>query len=199
LAGPSIAALGGTFDHLHAAHKLLLHLSLFLATRKLIIGIMTDSLLASKSNASLVQPLMERMQRVEDFLARCGAKRRGEDDTESRVLMDVVEIHDALGPTAWDPEIDALVVSTETLSGGEMVNSTRRSKGLPELELFVIDVIASTLAQDDSRDIDRQREERLDSVKTVDLSEESDEKKLKELKMGSTAIRQWILNQSKDR
>jgi pantetheine-phosphate adenylyltransferase len=175
-AGPSTVALGGTFDHLHAAHKLLLHLSLFLATKKLIVGVMSDSLLSTKSNALFVQPLAERIRGVEEFLSRC-------QNHSKEVFLDVVEIHDGLGPTAWDPDIDALVVSTETLSGGGMVNDTRRRKGFQELEVFVIDVIASRL------------DEESEGVRTVDLSGERDEKRLKELKMGSTAIRQWLAEQ----
>jgi pantetheine-phosphate adenylyltransferase len=193
--GPSTSALGGTFDHLHAAHKLLLHLSLFLSTRKLIVGIMSDSLLSSKSNSSLVQPLEKRVKGVEDFLSRCGAKKSDQDQTG--VVMDVVEIHDAFGPTAWDEDIDALVVSTETRSGGEMVNKVRKEKGLGELELFIIDVIASNLVEGvESSTIAVESRTPSMGVKTVDLSEETDEKRLKDLKMGSTAIRQWLASRT---
>lgn len=162
--GPPVAALGGTFDHLHAAHKLLLHLALFLSTRRLIVGVMSDNLLSSKSNASLVQPLDVRIASVEAFLRRCGGGK----------MMDVLEIHDPLGPTAYEADIQVLVVSKETVSGGGMVNRVRREKELGELELFVVDVIAA----DERRD----------------LTGEKDEGRLKELKMGSTGIRQWIRN-----
>lgn len=188
--GPPTTALGGTFDHLHAAHKLLLHLSLFLSTKKLIVGLMSDSLLSSKSNSTLVQPLHQRIEGVENFLSRCGARRPGEDG--EGVAMDVLEIHDGFGPTAWDEDIDALVVSTETRSGGEMVNRVRKEKGLRDLELFVIDVIASNLVDGAEPDEAAGEGKTSAEVKTVDLSEETDEKKLKHLKMGSTAIRQWL-------
>jgi pantetheine-phosphate adenylyltransferase len=128
--------------------------------------------------------------------------------------MDVVEITDPFGPTAHDPDIQALVVSHETIAGGEAINKLRREKNLPELRIFVIDVIASTLhtGDDDTGDaevsarieevvgdkddgMERKGKVRVkvgDEVKTLDLSGERDEKRLKELKMGSTAIRQWI-------
>jgi glycerol-3-phosphate cytidylyltransferase-like family protein len=35
----NVVALGGTFDHLHAGHKLLLTMGIFLAAKKLIIGV----------------------------------------------------------------------------------------------------------------------------------------------------------------
>ncbi|ORY33770.1 hypothetical protein BCR39DRAFT_519164 [Naematelia encephala] len=195
--GLPVIALGGTFDHLHAAHKLLLHLALFLTTRRLIVGIMSDSLLASKSNAKLVQPLSVRMDSVKRFLSRCGM---------GNVEMDVVEIHDPLGPTGWEKDIQGLVVSGETRSGGEMVNLTRQERGLGELQVFVVDVIASQTVdqQDQEDDLEVEKEDddegeitvrprdRSESVMTLDLRSEVDEKRLKDLKLGSTAIRQWI-------
>lgn len=167
-----VAALGGTFDHLHAAHKLLLHLALFLTSRKLIVGLMADHLLSSKDNADLVQPLPQRIAVVRDFLRRC----------DDMIDLDVVEIQDPFGPTAWDPDIQCLVVSRETLSGGEAVNRKRAEKAFDQLEVFVIDVIASELEGAGDGE----------GVTTMDLTGSKDEKELKELKMGSTAIRQWI-------
>lgn len=167
-----VVALGGTFDHLHAAHKLLLHLAIFLTRRKLIVGLMADSLLSSKNNADLVQPLHQRITIVRAFLLRC----------DTSVELDVVEIQDPFGPTAWDPDIQCLVVSRETMSGGEAVNRKRSEKGLGQLDVFAIDVIASELDEVASAE----------GVATRDLTGKADEKELKELKMGSTAIRQWI-------
>lgn len=172
--GYTTTALGGTFDHLHAAHKLLLHLSLSLTTQKLIVGVMTPSLLQSKSNSQLLQSLDERIRTTKDFLLRQG----------TNVELDVVEIHDPFGPTAWDGDIQALVVSKETVSGGEAVNKKRKEKGLGKLDVWVIDVIAAEPTIGDSSE--------KEGVKSRDLSNVDDEKELKELKMGSTAIRQWI-------
>jgi len=204
--GPSVVALGGTFDHLHAAHKLLLHLALFLSTRKLIIGITADALLASKSHAELVESYDHRAEAVTDFLSRHNAP-----GGRPPVELDPVRISDVYGPTAHDPLINALVVSRETVAGGDAINKLRREKGLKELTVFVIDVIASTLEGadgpgpegmavepvDPAGEEDVESEGRIhvrvgDEVRTLDLSGEADEKRLKELKMGSTAIRQWI-------
>jgi pantetheine-phosphate adenylyltransferase len=177
--GYPTTALGGTFDHLHAAHKLLLHLSLFLTTHKLIVGVMTPSLLKSKSNAPLLQSLDERIQSTKEFLSRQG----------TNVELDVVEIHDPFGPTAWDGDIQALVVSKETVSGGEAVNKKRKEKGLGSLDVWVIDVIAAEPGIAQSSERDQGVEGR---IKIRDLNHVDDEGELKDLKMGSTAIRQWI-------
>jgi phosphopantetheine adenylyltransferase len=53
----------------------------------------------------------------------------------------LVPIHDIYGPTAYDPEISAIVVSEETRAGAESVNKLRKEKDLQQLEMFVIDVI----------------------------------------------------------
>jgi pantetheine-phosphate adenylyltransferase len=201
--GYPTTALGGTFDHLHAAHKLLLHLSLFLTTQKLIVGIMTRHLLSTKSNAQLLESLDTRIRRVTEFLQRCGSDTQG-------VKLDVVEIMDPYGPTAWDEDIQALVVSRETYSGGEAVNKKRKGEGLGELDVWVIDVIAAepepepeaeSVGEGNSVESNGDvagiaagdgAEGHHNPVKTRDLSSETDEGKLKALKMGSTAIRQWI-------
>lgn len=162
-AGYPVVALGGTFDHLHAAHKLLIHLALFVCTRKLIVGVMVDSLLSGKSNADLVEPLSTRLAAVEAFVSRRGG-----------VIPDVVPISDAYGPTAYDDNIDALVVSQETASGGLAVNAKRNEASLRPLEIHTVEVIGST-----SRDF-------------TNLSPEE----LKDLKLGSTAIRQYIADQA---
>jgi pantetheine-phosphate adenylyltransferase len=191
------SALGGTFDHLHAAHKLLLHLALFLTSKKLIVGVMAQHLLSGKNCSELVQPLEERIRGVEEFLTRIGGTTSTTtattnphlDEEGRRIQLDVVEIQDPFGPTAWDSDIQCLVVSKETLSGGRAVNVKRKDKGLGELEVFVIDVIAANQIVDGAGEGAGVG----DGLKGVE-----DEKELKELKMGSTAIRQWIRDHHSD-
>ena len=48
---------------------------------------------------------------------------------------------DPAGPTKTDPEIECLVVSAETLSGGHAVNKIREEAGLPEMDLFSIELV----------------------------------------------------------
>ena len=55
--------------------------------------------------------------------------------------LDLVPIRDVYGPTAYDPEISALVISEETRAGAESIAKLRREKGLQPLEVFIIDVI----------------------------------------------------------
>lgn len=68
-------AVGGTFDHLHIGHKLLLTFTLFLASptpstkaRKITIGITTDQLLENKKHASVLEEWDVRQARTAEFV-----------------------------------------------------------------------------------------------------------------------------------
>ena len=50
-------ALGGTFDHLHPGHKVLLTMAGWIADRRLIVGITDEVLLSKKSNKQLLESL----------------------------------------------------------------------------------------------------------------------------------------------
>jgi len=167
--------MGGTFDHLHAAHKLLLHAALFITEVRLIVGVISAKLLASKTNANLIESLEQRLNSVNGFLRRCGL---------GSIIPYVVEIEDALGPTAWDPEVTAIAVSRETMGGAREVNRVRGSKGLSILDVLSVDVISGTLESDSGEDI----------LRTVDLGSVSEDQ-LKHMKMGSTGVREWMAKQ----
>ncbi len=65
-----VVALGGTFDHLHAGHKILLSMAAFIASSKLIVGVTAPALLTRKAHASVLQPLPVRSAAVRGFLSR---------------------------------------------------------------------------------------------------------------------------------
>lgn len=193
-----VTATGGTFDHLHAGHKILLSMAAWITGQKLIVGItgMTslldlnwhhsllkdDVLLQSKVNKHILEPIATRSQRVHDFLRFF----------KPEIYADIVPITDVYGPTAWDPDIQSLVVSRETIGGGYAsrffcflssshhhkalaVAKLRAAKNLPPLHTFLIDVISSTSASIDPADTTW----------------------LKENKLSSTFIRQWIVDNEK--
>ncbi|KAF7305048.1 CTP-transf-like domain-containing protein [Mycena kentingensis (nom. inval.)] len=157
-----VVALGGTFDHLHAGHKILLSMGAFLASEKLIVGVTDDALLTRKAHAEVLESLPTRIAAVRTFLT---AFKPG-------LVYDIVPINDVYGPTGWDPNIQALVVSKETASGAASIASHRAEHALPALETFTIDVISATETSisDDNADF------------------------MKQAKMSSTYIREWIVN-----
>jgi phosphopantetheine adenylyltransferase len=57
------------------------------------------------------------------------------------VLVECVAIQDAFGPTITRQNMDALVVSGETRSGGQAVNERRFELGWKALKIYEVDVL----------------------------------------------------------
>ena len=157
-------AVGGTFDHLHLGHKLLLTMTASVVEidqkqpRELTIGITGDTLLKKKQYAEHLQDWNQRQECVRDFLlgilepdASSESTRRDynqetnarsvRDELPSGLIINYVEIFDPFGPTITDEEISALVISGETRSGGQAVNDRRAENGWAPLEIFEVDVL----------------------------------------------------------
>lgn len=103
-------ALGGTFDHLHSGHKLMLSLAALLSRDRILCGITASEMLSSKNHPEKLEPLDSRMFTVQEFLmefkAGCGKK------------VEIVTLRDPFGPTIELDDLEALIVSPETLPGG---------------------------------------------------------------------------------
>ncbi|KAI9295741.1 Nucleotidylyl transferase [Neoconidiobolus thromboides FSU 785] len=125
-------ALGGTFDHLHLGHKILLSTALLLAQDKLFCGIMDDSLLKNKQFAHEIQKNDKRIEIINHFLNLL----------RPNFKFIIEPIFDPYGPTIHDSTIDTLIVSKETVSGGEAINKKRLEKGYNELNIICIELIS---------------------------------------------------------
>jgi phosphopantetheine adenylyltransferase len=176
--GYSSVCLGGTFDHLHVGHKLLLHATALLIafsgekTRELIIGISGDALLVKKQYAEELQPWTSRARSVISFLSTIidltvsnpssfGAGNPAPKDNEELqasmrhggLLIRCVNIPDPFGPTITEEGIQAIVVSAETRGGGAAINDRRSAKGWEPLNVYEIDVLdAGGIEEDDGAD-----------------------------------------------
>lgn len=86
---------------------------------------------SEKKLKELVLPLHRRIQDVREFLI----------DIDNTVNYEIVPIHDPFGPTVTDPDMDCIVVSSETERGGEKINAIRESKGFKHLEIYSIPLV----------------------------------------------------------
>ena len=69
LATDAHSCLGGTFDHLHGGHKMLLSVAAYLAVDLQHCGVSGDELLTKKTHAEFLEPLELRMSKVSEFLS----------------------------------------------------------------------------------------------------------------------------------
>ena len=110
--------LGGTFDNIHHGHRLLLTQSALLARRRIVVGMSNGPLLSSKVLPELIKPIDARVLDVEAYLR----------DIKPWIKHEVVPITDIYGPTAWDDDLECLVISPETVRGGLKINQEREKK-----------------------------------------------------------------------
>ena len=173
-------AVGGTFDHLHAGHKLLLTMTALvlepaagseaLRNRTLTVGITGDELLKKKQFVEELQSWDQRQACVrqfllavlvlsspahiltstKDFAATDAPGKAIHDELKSGLTIKYVELFDPFGPTIIDKTISALVVSGETRAGAKAVNDKRQDKGWSELQIFEVDVLDAE-AKDDEK------------------------------------------------
>lgn len=163
-------AVGGTWDHIHIGHKLLLTMFAFLlkAARDssgeglyLTVGITGDELLKNKKHAEVLESWHERQRSTLRFLRgimdfRPAEKASIQSDEvhgpgpnghvvnvqlDHHLTLRLVEISDPFGPTITDANLTALVVSGETRGGGKAVNDKRVEKGWPMLQVLEVDVL----------------------------------------------------------
>jgi phosphopantetheine adenylyltransferase len=127
------AGLGGTFDHLHAGHKLLLSAAAAVATRRLLVGVTDESMLQKKKFAAFIEPFERRAAAVVDFVRLINPD----------VHVEIARIHDPIGPAGTDPNLDCLVVSLETAAGVDVINKARVERGLKQLATVVVPLVDS--------------------------------------------------------
>lgn len=167
-------AVGGTFDHLHIGHKLLLSATAFVAEptarkpRNITIGITGDDLLVNKKFASQVGSWEARQAETAAFVESIlvfssdvpsikTTEQKNDPGPNGKAILvhygndltiNYCQINDPFGPTITDESISALVISKETRAGGKAVNVKRSEKGWTELEVFEVDVLDASDRED---------------------------------------------------
>ena len=124
-------AVGGTFDHLHSAHRLLLCIATLTTSKYLIVGITTEPLLLNKKYRTLIQPFDERAEVVARFVK----------SIRHDVNLTIKPIDEPSGGITNNPNIEALVCSEETVNSAENINKSRINIGLMPLKLLVLPIL----------------------------------------------------------
>ena len=125
-------AVGGTFDRLHAGHRLLLTVAAWSARKILRIGVTGSNLLQNKKYRDLIWSFEKRSATAVEYAQQVNPKL-------TKII--VSKLSDPMGPTASDPSIDALVVSKETFDGASKINTVREAKGIRPMKIIVVNVL----------------------------------------------------------
>ncbi len=125
-----VAVLGGTFDHLHAGHKIMITAAAMAARDKLYVGVTGKQMLLKKAYGEALQSIEQRIHAVKEFVALL----------RPDIQCVVEELSDIYGPSLY-ADAELLVVSRETEQGGFAVNKKRDEMGLSQLKIFVVDLI----------------------------------------------------------
>jgi pantetheine-phosphate adenylyltransferase len=123
--------MGGTFDRLHLGHKLLLSVAALSTRSRLVCGVTHSELLAAKDLSEFLEPLALRTTIVEEWLR----------SVKPSLMYDLPPINDPYGPSVVDPNLQAIIVSEETVAGGQACSDKRESNGLNPIVVVPIALV----------------------------------------------------------
>ena len=132
----SLVAMGGTFDIIHRGHITLLS-NAFEISDKVIIGLTSDEF-AKKRGKTLINNYETRLANLTETIFK-------EFPNSS---FQISKLDNDFGPAVLEPEVQALVVSDETSSQGDVLNDLRDKKNLSPVEVVTVPM---HLAKDGSR------------------------------------------------
>ena len=131
-----VAAVAGTFNVIHDGHRALLR-EAFSRADRVLVGITSDAM-AARGRSEYV-PLSIREPALRQVLDGMGE-------------YDLYVIDDLYGPPEMD-SVDIIVVSEETVGNAELINESRRARGISPLEIVCIPLLMGDSGKISASDI----------------------------------------------
>jgi pantetheine-phosphate adenylyltransferase len=132
----SLIAMGGTFDIIHHGHMTLLSTA-FDISEKVIIGLTSDEFVQKKGK----NPIHKYDERLKNLTSIIFKK-------FPNSYFEISQLNNDFGPAVFEKEVQALVVSDETKTQGNLLNKLRSERNLSPVEIIVVPM---TLAKDGKR------------------------------------------------
>ena len=132
----SLIAMGGTFDIIHHGHITLLSTA-FDISEKVIIGLTSDEFVQKKGK----NPIHKYDERLKNLTSIIFKK-------FPNSYFEISQLNNDFGPAVFEKEVQALVVSDETKTQGNILNKLRTERNLSPVEIIVVPM---TLAKDGKR------------------------------------------------
>lgn len=124
------AAVGGTFDHLHAGHRYLLQAA-FAQAEDVTIGITNDAMTENKELSGTIEPFEVRKSTLKTFLKEYNFFER----------IKIVELKDIYGDAQEDKTLEAIYVTEDTNDNAQKINSARKENNLPLLDIVLVPLL----------------------------------------------------------
>ena len=121
--------VAGTFDRLNQGHKFLLKTAFIHCLDELIIGITDDQIIKNKSYSEIIQSKEIRAKNVLDYIANINM---------IGLNTQIIFILDKYSISIRDENLNAIVLTDETISTGLEINTIRKDSGLEELVIIQI-------------------------------------------------------------
>ena len=127
----SSIAVGGTFDQIHSGHKALLKRA-FDTSNLVVVGLTSDEYAASEGKA-IDHDFEYRKRQLEEYLTKNYPKREHM----------ITKLDARFGQGIFTQNIEAIVVSTETLSRVQSANEKRRKLGLHDMKIEIVPMVVA--------------------------------------------------------